>query len=132
MPVTPQGAPASSTNPVTWSAFQDCEGTRRGFVLGSGFGCVDLDHAIVDGELVPEAAELLSLAPATFVEVSPSGEGLHVWGWLPESRGRRFVKDGVSVEIYSAGRYMTVTGRRWGTSPSRLADLTGFVDTLTS
>lgn len=132
LPVTPSGSVASSTDPGTWSRFEDCAGDRKGFVLGAGFGCVDLDHVIVNGVLVSEAAELLGLAPATFVEVSPSGDGLHVWGRLPESRGRRFVKNGVSVEIYSGARYMTVTGRRWGTCPSRLSDLTDFVDVLMS
>lgn len=101
-------------------------------MLGDGFACVDFDHVIVNGELVPEAQELLKAAPSTFMEVSPSGDGLHVWGILDERRGRRFVKDGVNVEIYSARRFMTVTEQRWNRSPSKLADLTDFVDVLTA
>lgn len=130
LPVTPKGANASSTDPSTWSRFKDCGSNRRGFVLGAGIGCVDLDHVITNGVLDPAAAELLASAPATFIEVSPSGDGLHVWGLLDEDRGHRFTKDGVSVEIYSYGRYMTVTGNRWNGSPSTLADLKDFVDVL--
>jgi Uncharacterized conserved protein len=130
LPVTPAGVNASSTDPGTWSRFKDVKDARRGFVLGDGVACVDLDHVIVNGVLAPAAAEILALAPKTFVEVSPSGDGLHVWGLLPEARGHRFSKNGVSVEIYSAARYMTVTNRRWNGAPSRLADLSGFVDAL--
>ena len=108
----------------------DVKGDRRGFVLGDGIACVDLDHVIVDGVLDSVAAKILALAPNTFVEVSPSGDGLHVWGLLPEARGHMFSRDGVSVEIYSAARYMTVTNNRWGGAPSRLADLSDFVDAL--
>lgn len=101
-------------------------------MLGGGFACIDLDHVIVNGELIPEAQKLLKAAPLTFIEVSPSGDGLHVWGMLDERRGRRFVKDGVNVEIYSARRFMTVTEQRWNRSPSKLADLADFVDVLTA
>ena len=132
MPVQPSGVPASSTDPGTWSAFRDVLGPRRGFVLGGGFGCVDFDHVIDDGVLDPVVAEWLEQCPATLIEVSPSGDGLHVWGFLPEGRGRMFTKLGVSVEIYSVGRYVTVTGERWAKSPSRLADLSGFVGMLMS
>ena len=130
LPVTPSGVNASSTDSRTWSPFADCGSKRRGFVLGAGIGCVDFDHVIVDGVLDPAAAKILESVPRTFIEVSPSGDGLHVWGLLPEARGRRFVKGGVNVEIYSAARYMTVTGDRWNGSPSTLADLSGFVDVL--
>ena len=34
------------------------------------------------------------------------------------------------VEVYSVGRYMTVTGERWGKSPLVLADLEGLVSKL--
>jgi primase-polymerase (primpol)-like protein len=63
--------------------------------------------------------------PETYVEFSPSGRGLHVWGFGSLNRGRRFVRDGMKVEVYGDGRYLTVTGKKYGVSHrrSRLADL---------
>ena len=132
VPIQPNGRNASSTDPATWCGFDRVKSGRKGFVLGDGFGCVDFDHVIVDGVLDPVVAAWLDQCSATLVEVSPSGDGLHVWGKLPEARGHMFERDGVSVEIYSVGRYVTVTGERWAKSPSRLADLSGFVGLLMS
>ena len=131
VPLQVSGRPASSTNPGTWSSFDvvaaSCE--RRGFVLnGDGIACIDLDHCFVDGVLEPWAVELLARVPQTFVEVSPSGDGLHVWGLAHVGQGRRM---GL-VEVYDRGRYMTVTGRPFGGFPRRLVDMQGLVDALIS
>jgi len=122
-PVMPGGLPASSTDPGTWVSWDGVRSLgRRGFVLGGGIGCIDLDGCLDEaGRLDPVVAHLVPAG--TYVEVSPSGRGLHVWGWLPEGRGRRFRVGGVGVEVYSAGRYVTVTGRRWSGAPLVLADL---------
>ncbi len=124
LPVQLDGTVASSTDPATWTSYRQVKRLpRRGFVLGEGIGCLDLDHCLVDGK--PTVATLLILAqlPPTYIEVSPSGDGLHVFGFLPEGPGTRRVVDGVSVESYSVGRYMTVTGAAFKGSTSRLADL---------
>lgn len=99
-----------------------------GFVLnGDGVACVDLDHCVnPDGSLDPWAREVLALAPRTYVEVSPSGSGLHVFGFASVGVGRRL---GL-VEVYDRARYMTVTGRVFRGAPSRLADMQSFVDAL--
>lgn len=125
VPVQPDGSPASSTNPFTWSAWSTVKRfERRGFVLGNGIGCIDLDHCLTGGQLDPAVAHLV---PAdTYVEISPSGTGLHVFGYLAEQPGRKFRIGAAGVEIYSVGRYMTVTGRRFS-STSRLADLAELV-----
>lgn len=126
VPVTTSGAPASSTDPSTWTdhatASRSEVGDGLGFVLGDGIGCIDLDHCLTDGRLASWAADLLDRLPVTYVEVSPSGAGLHVWGLIPEGPGRK-VGD---VEVYSVGRYITVTGERFGDCPSSLADLSAF------
>lgn len=97
-------------------------GDGLGFALGDGIGCIDLDHCVDDGVLADWAAAILDRLPATYTEVSPSGHGLHIWGRIPERPGRRVG----NVEVYSAGRYITVTGNRWGDCPSTLADLSDF------
>lgn len=105
-PVQIDGRPASSTDARTWTTYEDVKDLpRRGFVLGDGIGCIDLDHCVVDGVLTDWAAKIVALNPDTFVEYSQSGTGIHIWGLLPEGPGRR-IRDGRSVEIYSVGRYI--------------------------
>src|SRR5690606_22751398 len=123
-PITTKGKPASSTDPATWSTYEaatrSTAGDGLGFVLGDGIACLDLDHCLIDGRPTPAAQSILDRVPGAYVEVSPSGDGLHVWGTAPEQPGRRRA----GFEVYSVGRYMTVTGtvyRRGG-----LVDLTGF------
>lgn len=120
-PLTPRGRPASSTDPRTWSPYEALDGMdRKGFVLnGDGIVCLDLDHCLVDGVLTERAAEILARCPSTYVEVSLLGTGLHVWGRGEVPKGRRL--DG--VEVYGTGRYIAVTGARYGRCSSTLADL---------
>jgi primase-polymerase (primpol)-like protein len=130
-PVTVTGKAASSTNPETWAAYSDAKsstaGVGLGFALGEGIGCIDLDHCIDNGVVAGWAQEILDAAPATYVEVSQSGSGLHIFGYLAEAPGRN-IRDGVrSVEFYSAGRYIAVTGKRFESAPARLADLSEVV-----
>lgn len=127
-PLTVEGRAASVTDPRSWSTFPDVRTSRAGhgigFVLGDGIGCLDFDNVINDdGQLDPRVQTLLESLPATWIEVSPSGKGLHVWGLLPERAGKVIYRGGVRIERYSAGRYITVTGRRWENSPLVLGDL---------
>jgi primase-polymerase (primpol)-like protein len=102
-------------------------GDGLGFVLnGDGIACVDLDHCIDGGVLAPWAQLILDRTPATYVEVSPSGTGLHIFGFAHVGLGRN--KGG--VEFYDRGRYMTVTGKRWGKAPRALADISGLIASL--
>lgn len=136
VPLTTAGRPASSTDPGTWTTYVEARrsvvGAGMGYVLAAGDGivCIDLDHVLVDGRPTREVQELLTSLPATYVEVSPSGDGLHVWGRGDLPRGRVVRRDGWSIEAYGTGRYITVTGRRWPGSPSRLADLSEVLSML--
>lgn len=110
-PVTPSGAPASSTNPSTWCLFDEVQrgaGDGFGVMLGGGLGCYDLDNALEDGVVKPWAREVIKAIaePIIYVERSVSGRGLHVFIELAERKGtRRAVGDG-SVEKYSYGRFI--------------------------
>lgn len=84
-----------------------------GFVLnGDGISCIDLDGVLQDGVLDPRAKKLLNEVDPFYVEVSPSGNGLHAWVRESSPLGHPvFVRgDGLKVEWYSSGRYMTMTG----------------------
>jgi primase-polymerase (primpol)-like protein len=126
VPRTVAGSSASSIDPATWSSYAAAEastvGEGIGFVLGDGIGCLDLDHCISNGELEPWADVLLAANRNTYAEISRSGEGLHIFGYLPEGPGR-LVRDGRNIEVYSTGRYIALTGNRFGQSPATLANL---------
>lgn len=137
VPLTVHGEVASSTDPATWSRYRDAAassaGTGLGFVLdGDGIVCLDLDHCLDYGEVLPWAYRIIEAAGPTWVEVSASGTGLHVWGRgsLPGGKGRRIKVGAGSVELYGIGRFIAVTGETWGGTPRRLGDLSGLIDAL--
>lgn len=134
IPAQPNGAFASSTAPLTWSTWEQVESfDRHGFMLGGGWACLDLDHCLIDGELTDVAREVIDLIGPTWIEVSPSGDGLHVWMRSNESAGRVLKIRGQAVEVYSQGRYITVTGIPWQGSTLDVAtvpDPMGLLHTL--
>lgn len=141
VPLTSAGMAASSTDPTTWSTHKDASASTAGVGLGFVLSdvddvvCIDLDHCLnpLTGRLAPWAAAILRDAGATYVEVSPSGDGLHIWGRADVRQGRRIRRpDGTAVEVYGTGRYIAMTGRRHGSSPSILADLSAVVSKLTA
>lgn len=114
--MTVAGRFASSTDPTTWTDYTSAKasslGVGLGFVLnGDGVSCIDLDDCMVDGKPNAQAQALMDQFPTAWVEMSPSGTGLHLWGTAPVGVGRRTIIDGLSVEFYSTGRYITITGR---------------------
>jgi primase-polymerase (primpol)-like protein len=133
VPLTIKGNAASSTNPTTWSDYESAAastvGVGFGFVLSNDdrIVCVDLDHCL-DGRGRPLAwaVSLLETLPATYVEVSPSGRGLHVWGFGDVDRAR-CIK---GIEVYGSRRYITVTNRRWRHSKGTFTELNSWIDSL--
>jgi len=114
-PITITGAPASSTDPSTWSTYPEVlassAGDGYGVMLGDGLACWDLDHCLDRGELAPWAREVLaSIDSPLWVERSMSGEGLHVFVAGTEERGRRTH----GVEYYARARFIRFTGDRFG------------------
>lgn len=114
VPLTIDGTPASSTDPTTWATYTEAAastaGEGLGFALGDGFACIDLDHCVTNGQPNPHALAYLRRYPNNYIEYSPSGTGLHIWGTMPEQAGTRRTIHGLSVETYSANRYITITG----------------------
>lgn len=113
-PIQCDGVQASSTNPATWSTYEDVmrstAGDGYGVMLGGGLGCYDFDHCIdAEGRVSERVRALLQrIRPESvvMVERSVSGRGLHVFVRARESRG--FRRDG--FEFYSRGRFIRVTG----------------------
>lgn len=135
-PRTLNGGFASVSAPGTWATHAEARASKVGVGLGyvlaedDGVVCVDLDHCLADGVLAPWARAILDDCPATYTEVSPGGDGLHIWGRGELVRGRRMRVDGAAVEVYGQGRYVAVTGKRFEGSPVSLADLSEVVASL--
>jgi putative DNA primase/helicase len=123
------GVLASSTNSKSWASFEEAcdffEGHQRvGYlskdwpVMGLGFVFspedpytgIDIDDCREpqSGKLMPEA-EFIVNALDSYTEASPSGTGVHIFvnASLPGVGGRRRSH----VEMYSHGRYFTVSGQ---------------------
>jgi hypothetical protein len=114
-PMSSGGWFCSVTDPSHWGTFDDAirspYGDGVGFVLnGDGIVCIDLDDCVTDGVVSVEAVRFVDALGVTFSEFSPSGNGLHVWGYGFMEKGRRFTQGGLKVEAYPAGRFITVTG----------------------
>lgn len=112
-PVGPDGVPVSWTDPSAWMTFLQASeasyGVGRGFVLGEGVGCIDLDDCIGSGgALSLVASNVLRRNPGAYVERSQSGRGLHVFGGLADVSVRE-----KGFEVYGgsgAKRFIWVTG----------------------
>ena len=126
------GKAASSTDPTTWSSFnQAVEASQNGagysgigFVFNNDFIGVDLDHVVDDdGQLYPWAKYFVNQLNS-YTEYSPSRKGLHIFcrgslatnGCKLNAQKLRVAlpqfkfADDAAIEFYSSGRYFTVTG----------------------
>ena len=119
-PLTGEGAKAGVTS--TWTSFETAVNAYLnesydgiGFEFSNnGIVGIDLDHVRdkKTGLIKPEADQIVKKLNS-YTEISPSGEGLHifVYGNIPSS-GRKHTKRG--IEIYKDKRYFTVTGNVYG------------------
>jgi putative DNA primase/helicase len=133
-PYTPEGRKASVNDPSTWTTFDEVvkalnSNSKKkfsgiGIILDGKDGIVgwDLDKVLNDKtlQLVDWASDLIKSLDS-YTEITPSGTGLRsfVYGEIPE-QGKRKSKfpsydgnnEGV-LEVYSGGRFLTITGLRW-------------------
>ncbi len=130
VPKQPNGMNASTANSATWCNFEKvCAAYQAGGYDGVGIVLtskplnnglyligMDFDNCLANGELDDgprKATELLD----TYWEISPSGEGIRLF-YLQDNpvKARKIKVDGKSREVYSTGRYLTVTGHIVGQS----------------
>jgi primase-polymerase (primpol)-like protein len=123
VPYTPGKAPerrASSTDLMTWRTFSQalrayerseppCDGIGFVFCSADPYSGIDIDHCRnpETGEVAEWAQKIINSASEGYVEVSPSGTGLHL-NLRGVVRGGS-VKKG-RVEMYSRERFFTITG----------------------
>lgn len=150
LPFNPRtGRAADSTNPQTWASFEIAVRAAKerrhegiGYVFSENdptFGG-DLDDCFTDNTLAPWAEKIIN-DMQTYTEISPSGEGVKFFGvgTLPHSIKRFGAKIPASIkpvempggiELYSTGRFFTVTGQHLPGTPRTLHNVNGALDRL--
>jgi hypothetical protein len=106
---------ASSTDEKDWStydvAFSVSEKVGIVFTSKKTLLGIDIDHCLKDGEISHEQGELIEnliKEANSYTEISPSGDGLHIFLALTEPL--ELVANRKSpFECYTVGRYFTVT-----------------------
>ena len=138
VPYSRPGVNASTKDPKAWVSFNDVcniissKEKGIGFVFdGNGILGIDLDHCFnIDGTIISKFKDVL-FALNSYTEVSPSGNGLHIFIKCKEipyySRDlptdehpegmEHFGKKKNNLEIYSKVRYFTITGIKWNGCP---------------
>jgi primase-polymerase (primpol)-like protein len=99
-------------NPDRWLDFEKAKDKNQalGFVLTEedNIICVDLDQSIVDSHLIAMAKEIVEAFKGTYMELSQSGEGIHIFckGKLLDN----IIRPSEGIEIYKNNRYIALTG----------------------
>ena len=94
------------------------EATRRGaewgvaFVLSDDdpFFFIDIDDCLIDGAWSPLALELCNSFPGAAVEVSQSGQGLHILGSIDIVPDHACKNVPLGLECYTSKRFIALTG----------------------
>lgn len=98
--------------PERWINFNDDRTKNRplGFVLveEDKIVCIDLDHAIQDGKLSLLAKEIIENFAGTYMELSQSAKGIHIFvqGTIPNNLNL----SSQGIEIYKKNRHIALTG----------------------
>ncbi len=121
VPVDVSGNPINPHAPANWMSEKDCRSTadllglKVGFVFTQDdpYFFIDIDHCITDGIYSPIAQQLMEVFEGCYVEISQSGEGLHIFGhadgadiWLKHSSKNKEY----GIEFYTSERYVLLTG----------------------
>ena len=113
LPFSLIGEKANGWNtPERWVNFNDAKTKNRplGFVLveEDKIVCIDLDHAIQDKKLSPMAKEIIEKFTGTYMELSQSGKGIHIFvkGTIPKNINL----SSEGIELYKNNRYIALTG----------------------
>ena len=135
MPINPvTGKGAMSNNPQTWTdyktalyAYEKYSYTGIGYMFtkDDGYVGVDIDHCYNSetGKFNETAKAIISRQP-TYMEFSPSGDGIHLYfkGVKPSGSSKN---SETGVEMYESGRYFTVTGKRLDCSTDSISEDNG-------
>ena len=112
------GQNAKSNDPSTWCDYQTAKeaadqygynGIGFMFVKEDGFVGIDVDHCYdPETNTFNEVATAIMGKQPTYMEFSPSGDGIHLWFKGTKPKGASKNTD-TGVEMYDSVRYFTVT-----------------------
>ena len=74
---------------------------------------LDIDHCIIDGTYSPIAQELMRVFVNCYIEVSQSGEGLHIFG-IGDVPPHGNKNKELGIEFYTEKRFVALTGNKVG------------------
>lgn len=101
---------ANVDDPTTFTAFETAASTTGydgiGIRVSGGIVGIDLDHCMEEGKLLPWAQTIVDRFDATYIEISPSGEGIRIFCLLPsgfeyDTQTYYIKKD--NIEVYIPG-----------------------------
>jgi putative DNA primase/helicase len=118
-------APVSAQRPDIWTTYEHAK--KRAGELGQDYGVgfaitesdqyafIDLDHCLTkDANGTPcwsaFALQIIALFPGAYVEISPSGEGLHILFKYMGRAPAHAKKPREGLEFYTEKRFTTMTG----------------------
>lgn len=127
IPYHPDGKKASSTDKKTWVDYETAaiaandpalkfDGVGLVFMPSATLLGIDIDHCITAGKIthpLKKQIEKLIKNADTYCELSPSGEGMHLFLQLEEAYTLKANKK-APYELYTSGRYFTVTNMPFG------------------
>jgi putative DNA primase/helicase len=118
VPVNVEGQPVSALDPANWMTGRDA--ALRASVLGCGVGlvitesgglaCVDIDKAWDGRAWAPHVSTILGQFPGAYVEVSQSGQGLHVIFACKPVPSHKTRNAALHLECYTRSRFIYLTG----------------------
>ena len=95
-----------------WLTFEDAKDKNSplGYVLveEDEIICIDLDRAIIADKLSPMAEEIIKDFSGTYMEISQSGQGIHIFAKGSLENNLNLSSKG--IEIYKNNRYIALTG----------------------
>lgn len=146
IPIAPTtGHAAKSNDRNTWTDFETaCNAYKQRGLSGIGFVFadddelvgIDLDACLDSNWRIADWAEIIVDEFATYTEISPSGRGLKLWCKGKIAKGCKHTiekrDDGKSsaIEVYTTGRYFTVTGQQWNDRGSAVSNCQEQLDSL--
>ena len=143
-PINPHtGGNAKSNNPATWAPHAEAVAAAASYGLpGVGFVPTrhdpfvagDIDHCVTEGGTIHPMAQAIIDQANTYCEISPSGTGVRfiAHGSLPAALRRAPLGDGMQLELFPFGQYVTITGRHIAGTPETINDAQAALDSLYS
>lgn len=131
VPYTTTNRHASSTDPKTWTTYDVASKAAQFF---DGIGVIftpdqkllgiDIDHVLDDdknivGEQSDQIKDLIKKCN-TYTEYSPSGTGLHLYLFIEEALPLTGGNKSAPWEIYTSGRFFTVTENSYHKKPKEI------------